>query len=463
MREVLRRIVLVMAAAVGMTATAQLPDLPKAQLFPRPERSEWADMLMTRIDTTRTDTAIVEEIEFDDWGFPVMMTYYRTMPDASYGSPIVFDTYQFLDPLPVERPGHGLLPDADRVYSWLDEMGFNNDLLRQTRQRTAMSDPDIVRYNLSNLPEPPRHFRALVDPETSKIVLSEVKPPKVTADQATDINVDIEKRLWLKTFNASLQFSQAYISPNWYQGGKNNLNMLGNLYYNIKLNERFYKDIMFETTMQYKLGLNNAPGDTIRNYSISEDLFQLTSKFGLRAAQRWFYSITLAFKTQLLNSYNTNSRDLKAAFLSPGELNLGVGMTYNYSNPKKTFTANASISPLSWNMKSCTNKHINETAFGIDPGHKTVHQFGSSAECNMTWKLAYNITYTSRLFAFTDYSYFQGDWEHTVNFSINRYLSTQIYAHMRYDTSAKRLDDSKWHKFQFKEILSFGLSYSFKG
>ena len=81
----------------------------------------------------------------------------------------------------------------------------------------------------------------------------------------------------------------------------------------------------------------------------------------------------------------------------------------------------------------------------------------------MTWKLAYNITYTSRLFAFTDYSYFQGDWEHTVNFSINRYLSTQIYAHMRYDTSAKRLDDSKWHKFQFKEILSFGLSYSFKG
>lgn len=285
----------------------------------------------------------------------------------------------------------------------------------------------------------------------------------MTADQATDINVDIEKRLWLKTFNASLQFSQAYISPNWYQGGKNNLNMLGNLYYNIKLNERFYKDIMFETTMQYKLGLNNAPGDTIRNYSISEDLFQLTSKFGLRAAQRWFYSITLAFKTQLLNSYNTNSRDLKAAFLSPGELNLGVGMTYNYSNPKKTFTANASISPLSWNMKSCTNKRINETAFGIDPGHKTVHQFGSSAECNMTWKLAYNITYTSRLFAFTDYSYFQGDWEHTVNFSINRYLSTQIYAHMRYDTSAKRLDDSKWHKFQFKEILSFGLSYSFKG
>ena len=32
--------------------------------------------------------------------------------------------------------------------------------------------------------------------------------------------------------------------------------------------------------------------------------------------------------------------------MSPGELNVGVGMTYNYANPKKTFTLDASISPF---------------------------------------------------------------------------------------------------------------------
>ena len=51
------------------------------------------------------------------------------------------------------------------------------------------------------------------------------------------------------------------------------------------------------------------------------------------------------FKTQLLNNYKPNTTTLKAAFMSPGELNVGVGMTYNYTNPKKTVTFDASISP----------------------------------------------------------------------------------------------------------------------
>ena len=33
---------------------------------------------------------------------------------------------------------------------------------------------------------------------------------------------------------------------------------------------------------------------------------------------------------------------------------------------------------------------------------------------------------------------------------------------MRYDTRTPRCeDDPKWHKFQFKEILSFGIAYHF--
>lgn len=46
----------------------------------------------------------------------------------------------------------------------------------------------------------------------------------------------------------------------------------------------------------------------------------------------------MQFKTPLLNNYRVNTEDLTAAFLSPGELNLGLGMTYSYENPKKTLT-----------------------------------------------------------------------------------------------------------------------------
>ena len=47
-----------------------------------------------------------------------------------------------------------------------------------------------------------------------------------------------------------------------------------------------------------------------------------------------------------------------------------------------------------------------------------MNKFGSSAEINYMYKIAYNIVYNSRLFAFTDYERFQGDWEHTVDFNI---------------------------------------------
>lgn len=56
----------------------------------------------------------------------------------------------------------------------------------------------------------------------------------------------------------------------------------------------------------------------------------------------------------------------------------------------------------------------------------------------------------------------QSDWENTINFSINRYLSTQMYIHLRYDSSQPSIEDSRWHKVQMKEILSFGLQYQFK-
>ena len=136
-------------------------------------------------------------------------------------------------------------------------------------------------------------------------------------------------------------------------------------------------------------------------------------------------------------------------------------MTYNSTNKNKTFTIDLSVSPISWNLKTCINHNLNETAFGIKEGRNSVSEIGSSLECKYQWKMAWNITYKSRIFLFSDYSYLQGDWEHTFNFAINRYFSTQLYLHMRYDTSTPRIEDSKWHKFQFKEILSFGFNYVF--
>lgn len=373
--------------------------------------------------------------------------------------PLVFSTYSMQ--LPETEPD-ALNPDAPAPVelNWAERAVYRDNRNRVFMQKFMVEHPELVRYNLASMPRPPKEFHMEADPSQAKITVTEF---------TRDVNemvgvakpVDLGRINWLHNFDGSLQFSQAYISPNWYQGGKSNLNAILNLFYDIKLNQAFHPNLIFETSVQYKLGLNNAPEDTLHAYNISEDLFQVNTKFGLKAAKRWYYSVTAQFKTQLLNSYRTNSEDLIAAFLSPSELNLGVGMTYNYENPKKTLNFTAAISPLSYNLKTCTNSRLNPTAFGIEEGHQSISQYGSSAELTLRWKLAYNIEYFSRLFMFTDYEYVQGDWENTITFNINKFLSTKIFAHLRYQSDALPMEDTSWHKWQFKEILSIGFSYRF--
>ncbi len=412
-------------------------------------------------DSVATDSIVVDspQLLIDRADFDSIISTpqreYACIAAANF-RPVVFDTYHYLDSLTLSRQEDNYFPE---VYYWLTDMNESELLLRHIRQRHIVENPRDVKYNQAWMPEVPKSFRAYIDPVSTKIKFEELKVDKSKLGDNLEANID--KKKWIHTFDASLQFSQAYISPNWYQGGNNNLNMIGHVIYNVKLNQKFNPKYLFEATVQYKLGFNNAPDDSIHSVNITEDLFQANITMGLKAARRWFYSANVMFKTQLLNSYPTNSRDLKSAFLSPGELNVGLGMTYNYTNQKKTLTFGASISPLSWNMKTCTNSRLDETSFDILPGRNTKNKIGSSAECTLEWKLAYNIMYRSRLFAFTDYDYLYGDWEHTIDFNINKYLTTRLYVHMRYDTKTPRVEDSAWRKFQLKEIFSFGFAYHF--
>lgn len=230
----------------------------------------------------------------------------------------------------------------------------------------------------------------------------------------------------------------------------------------MSLNQKFYPKYLFEAVAQYKLGINNAPDDTVRSVHINEDLFQVNVTAGMKAAKNWYYSANLMFKTQVFDHYPTNSRQIQSALMSPGELNIGLGMTYNRTSANKRFSLNASLSPATYNLKTCLHSDVDPTRYNIKKNRRLANKFGSSADINLNWKVAYNINYSSRLFIFSDYEYFQGDWQHTIDCRINRYLTTSIYANMRYDTRTPRCDDDpKWHKFQFKEILSFGIAYHF--
>lgn len=358
-------------------------------------------------------------------------------------------------------PALGAVAQPDNTPLWL------RDALEATRRRRRIvaaylfAYPGEVKYNTAFFSEMPKLYKASIDPTTARVVINEVSDSVITAAEVDIAPPVVQRRNWLHDFDGLVQFTQAYNSPNWYQGGNSNMSMLVNAIYKLNLNTKFHPDLLFENTLQCKLVLTSAPGDKLRDYSINEDLLQLNSKFGVRAFHRWFYTLSLQAKTQMLNNYITDTNDLQASFMSPGEVNVGAGMTYTYLSKREVFAFDLTIAPLSYNLVTCLNDRVDGTAFGVKPGHKTASQFGANIESKINWKIAHNITLSSRLYAFTNYSYVQSDLEATLSFSINKFLSTQIYGHLRYDSQTPHIEGSKWHKWQLKEIFSFGFAYKF--
>ena len=314
---------------------------PDSIIIIEEEYNPFADFLTDTLD----EVSAIKEL-------PLIPT--SDLPVITY-MPLVFDYAEYIDSIAVTDPSPILASDNEAL-DWLTIEADRHRRFRDIKRHYMINHPDLVKYNIMTLPAPPKQYKATVDPSQSTIIISEV----ITLDNKVkepDTQIEIERRHWLHNFSAGLQFSQAYISPNWYQGGNNN--------------------VMAEATTQYKLAISSAPNDTVHNYLISEDLFQFNGTFGVRAINNWYYSANAMFKTQFFNSYKSNSRDLKSAFLSPGELNVGLGMTYSKENKPKRFRIEVSISPLSYNMKMSTNHKINVTNFGIKEGHRTISEVGN--------------------------------------------------------------------------------------
>ncbi|MDE6006463.1 MAG: DUF3078 domain-containing protein [Muribaculaceae bacterium] len=336
----------------------------------------------------------------------------------------------------------------------LDTYRFQEDFIYSM----MIENPGLIQYAYWDLPEPPR----LPEEDFSfKGYLKRLNLPELPKTAQLPVHANGGRINWLHTLNISLQLSQAYLSGNWYQGGTSHLSFLGGFLWDVQLNQAYYPNAMFQSTVSYKLAINSTPDDQYHRYNVSQDLFQYNMKAGYKALRNWYYSMTMQFKTQFLNSYPTNSPDRSASFLSPGEFNVGLGMTYTKQNEKKTMTFSASIAPVSYNLKTCIDPLVDHLQFGIEQNRKWLNEIGSNAEVNFKVTFWGNTTYITRLFIFSDYKDLQTDWENTLNFQFSKLFSTQIYAHLRYDTSADPSLSPRWGKFMLKEILSVGISYNF--
>ncbi|WP_418831953.1 DUF3078 domain-containing protein [Phocaeicola sp.] len=302
-----------------------------------------------------------------------------------------------------------------------------------------------------------------VEPLSGNLVIQNRKKEKVRsmAHREKVDKVDeqdllvIKPNFWKFTGDSYLQFSQNYISRNWYKGGESTKSMLAGFTWTANYDDR--QGIQFENKIEWKLGFVTAPSDTLHSYKANNDMLRLTSKLGLRAFGTWYYTISGEFKTQFFSNYETNSDNLVSAFFSPAELNVGLGMDYKYT---KDGVCNLSvlINPLNYTLYSVANDRIDPTKFNIKAGNKRKSVWGSRLEATLSWKIIKNLTWDSRFSYTTNYEKAVGEWENTFTFAFNRFLSTKLFVHGRFDDSVPRVEDLSY--LQLQELLSFGLNYT---
>ena len=266
----------------------------------------------------------------------------------------------------------------------------------------------------------------------------------------------LKPNFWKKTAAASMQFSQYSISDNWYQGGESTNALLSEIKLTSNYDDR--QRVQFENSLEIKIGFITAPSDTVHEWKTNADLFRLNSKLGVRAIKNLYYTIAAEFKTQFFSNYRTNTNDLISTFLSPAQLDLSVGMDYKLN--KNKFNMSLMGAPFSYTFIYINDDDIvNPASFNVEPGHSSANLFGSKITANLNWKIAKNISYVTKLEYFTTYDKVIASWENTFNFQLNRYLSTKLFVHARYDDGVKLTEENDTH-FQLKEMLTFGLSYT---
>ena len=283
-------------------------------------------------------------------------------------------------------------------------------------------------------------------------IIEDVAPKAIEPDAAPMDIVIFRPNFWTFAGDYYLQFLQNYVSDNWYKGGESNYSLLGRLTMQANYNNK--QKVKWENKLEMRLGYQTSKGDSVHSLKTSDDLIRYTSKLGLQASRKWYYTIQMVAQTQFAHGYKSNDKFVYSDFFSPFNLNLSVGMDWLNHRLK----GSAHLAPLALNWKYVGREQL-ATRYGLKEGEHGMTDYGSECTFDLTWQVMDNLKWKTRLWGYTTYKRAEIEWENTLTFQFNRYISSNIFLYPRFDDGAKRKDgDSYW---QFKEFMSIGFSYSF--
>ena len=84
---------------------------------------------------------------------------------------------------------------------------------------------------------------------------------------------------------------------------------------------------------------------------------------------------------------------------------------------------------------------------------------GSQLTADLAWKMNENITWKTRLYAFTSYKRVEVEWENTFELRVSKYITANLFLFPRFDDAS--IWDNELGYWEFKEYSSSGFSYKF--
>ena len=321
-----------------------------------------------------------------------------------------------------------------------------------------MRRPDLVKNNETNLMNAGLLRNDVNEEVKPQVELAEkVAPVPEVPEEVAPVAVVVEKpNFWKFKFDGSMQFLQNYVSDNWHKGGESNYSAVASTVFELNYNDQ--ERVLFDNKLEMKLGFQTSRSDTVHKFKPNNDLLRYTGKLGLQAHKKWYYTLQLLAYTQFTRGLKANDKNVYSDFMSPFDLNVGIGMEYKVEALNKRLTGTLNFLPMAYNFRYVDRLAL-ATKYGLDEGKHTLHDFGSQLTVDLTWKMAEQISWKTRLYGFTSYKRGLIEWENLITLKVSKYISANLFLYPRFDDSGTRDDDMGY--FQFQEYSSLGLNYTF--
>ena len=336
------------------------------------------------------------------------------------------------------------------------------DAIDAALMKMYMKRPDLVNTTESDLKATGSILENVDKPIENQVeFVEEVMQPSIL-DIPQDIpdTVMVQKpKFWTYKADGFLQFMQNYVSGNLYKGGESNYSMLGAL--TLEANYDNKEKWIWDNKLELKLGLLLSSTDTLHKVKSNEDLVRLTSKVGIQASHRWYYTLQLQAYTQFTPGYKSNDPNTYSDAFSPFNLNLGLGMEYELKSKNKRLTGTVNLSPIALNYRYVDRIDL-ATKYGLDEGKHSMLEFGPLVTANIVWKFNDVISWKSRLFGFTSFKRVEVEWENTFELRVSKYITANLFLFPRFDDASKsgKYDEDLGY-LQFREYSSLGFAYTF--